>query len=787
MRLSLVIVAATLAWAGVELHGQCAGPIYPGSGRAFTQDGLDMATADLNGDGFVDVVAVSHDWQQDLPLTVFINDGYGGMSIAGTLQAGEEAHSVVVGDLDGDGDNDLVVSNTGDGDISVFLNHGDATFAEEIRYEVGVEPWKAALGDFDEDGDLDIAAAHFDGVVILSNSGTGAFSASQDLLLEGDLAWGINWIDAGDVDGDGDIDLVVVDFPSAGDATTLLNNGGTFSAAGSYDTLHFNLRMLQLADVDGDADLDTIAVDHDRGVTLLRNQGDGAFDEAEWLIFESGVRRVDVGDLDADGDPDIVASGSRAGAYLLRNEGDLGFQTETIDYPGLYSTESVELVDIEQDGDLDLALVTLQDHDESALVLLVNRGVGEFAARGGYEVENWLDRMAAGDVDGDGWLDLIVSRSGIASSLLSNKGDGTFAEAVQYEVDSTRSGPWLIDLDEDGDADLVTNGANGLIEVHESIGGMFADPIALPGIVTVQNALFANLDHDSDLDLVVHNAFGKLHIFENVGMGNFVERTEIDIGSNDDSFSAGDVDGDDDLDIVALKATEPATLIVHLNEGSFLFQTLPVSFAVGSDPSRVVLGDVDGDGDADAALADTRWSHLMLLLATGDGGFEPVVYLPTVRNTESVATHDVNMDGLTDLVALGSYSVAMQILESQGDGVFDASHRYLTGPVLTEALGADFDGNGYDDLAVLVADPSLTYPHHVVVLLAECPDECVGDVNGDGETGQADLGLLLASYELLPDDPLFEPRADLDGDGEVGQADLGILLADYECGVERGN
>ncbi len=64
-----------------------------------------------------------------------------------------------------------------------------------------------------------------------------------------------------------------------------------------------------------------------------------------------------------------------------------------------------------------------------------------------------------------------------------------------------------------------------------------------------------------------------------------------------------------------------------------------------------------------------------------------------------------------------------------------------------------------------------------------CTVHCPGDVDGDGTTGQPDLGLLLASYELDPGDPLFDLRADLNDDGEVGQPDLGILLADYECGL----
>ncbi len=70
------------------------------------------------------------------------------------------------------------------------------------------------------------------------------------------------------------------------------------------------------------------------------------------------------------------------------------------------------------------------------------------------------------------------------------------------------------------------------------------------------------------------------------------------------------------------------------------------------------------------------------------------------------------------------------------------------------------------------------------VFTARLVTVCSGDIDGDGATGQSDLGLLLASYELDPDDPFFNPAADLDGDGQVGQPDLGILLADYECDAD---
>ncbi|GAG13115.1 unnamed protein product, partial [marine sediment metagenome] len=63
------------------------------------------------------------------------------------------------------------------------------------------------------------------------------------------------------------------------------------------------------------------------------------------------------------------------------------------------------------------------------------------------------------------------------------------------------------------------------------------------------------------------------------------------------------------------------------------------------------------------------------------------------------------------------------------------------------------------------------------------PDECVGDINGSGHTGQVDLGILLALWGTCEGDPDYDPDADLNCDGCVNQPDLGILLADWGCGT----
>jgi hypothetical protein len=113
-------------------------------------------------------------------------------------------------------------------------------------------------------------------------------------------------------------------------------------------------------------------------------------------------------------------------------------------------------------------------------------------------------------------------------------------------------------------------------------------------------------------------------------------------------------------------------------------------------------------------------------------------------------------DTWTDLD--GGVSGQVLALTPLEDGSSNHTSLYVTGEVVASPAGDSY-------LAIWGCSPS----------------PCPGDVDGDGDTDQTDLGLLLASYELPPDDPFFDPRADLNGDGEVGDPDLDILLADYEC------
>ena len=178
------------------------------------------------------------------------------------------------------------------GGISVLINNGDATFAPEVKYQVGPETFEVVLADADGDGVLDaITQNHdFDGAVrdqisVLAGNGDGTFDLDPDPQPISSLiigSWGEGYMDAGDVDGDGDIDLAVGGVSSQADAILKNDGTGEFTAT-TYDL--FGALSVTLVDADDDDDLDLISVGGGGGTEgsfmVQRNNGDGTLAEPE--------------------------------------------------------------------------------------------------------------------------------------------------------------------------------------------------------------------------------------------------------------------------------------------------------------------------------------------------------------------------------------------------------------------------------------------------------------------------------------------------------------------------
>jgi PKD repeat protein len=323
--------------------------------------------------------------------------------------AEESMCDVIMEDIDGDVDLDLVTTNAADDAVMVVFNEGDATFVLTTTYSVGNGPCAMAIEDLDNDDDPDIVTAdsYDDTISVLLNSGTGTFVADQTYGLGGS---GVNYprsMVAKDLNGDGSPDLV--------------------TANAQNDT-----------------------------ITVFYNLGNGAFSSKKIYTVGDYPYAVTTGDLDGDGNPDLAVANSHDNTVsILLNAGNGAFSTHATYNVG-YGPFSETMADVDGDGDLDLVTANLSDNTIS---VLLNQGDGAFASHVAYDVGDEPRSVEAGDLDGDGDLDLVTTNAEDDTlSILINQEDGTFAPAVPQNAGDKPHGLAIGDLDGDDDLDLaVTN------------------------------------------------------------------------------------------------------------------------------------------------------------------------------------------------------------------------------------------------------------------------------------------------------------------------------------------
>ncbi|MCA8977893.1 MAG: VCBS repeat-containing protein, partial [Planctomycetes bacterium] len=263
---------------------------------------------------------------------LYVNSGSGAFTdlTAGRLPAiNDNTRSIALGDIDGDGDFDLIVGNHNQ-QARLLQNNGLGTFADITATNLpvlsGPVP-SVAFGDVDGDLDLDLVVGiYYQQSRLLLNNGSGTFVDATATNMPGgiDLSYAVA---LGDVDGDGDLDLVVGNYYYGGAQNRLLLNNGS----GAFtDVTGSNMPgvldptfAIALGDVDGDGDLDLVAGNYyyyGSRNRLLLNNGGGTFSDvtaAAMPPVEDATYAVALTDVDGDGDPDlVVGNGGEDALYL---------------------------------------------------------------------------------------------------------------------------------------------------------------------------------------------------------------------------------------------------------------------------------------------------------------------------------------------------------------------------------------------------------------------------------------------------------------------------------------
>lgn len=308
----------------------------------------DVAIADYNGDGFLDIASAAAEGMVNLLF------GLGdGTFTAGTPFSAARANFLDTGDINNDGKADLVVGDYMNGALYSYLGNGDGTFTSAGMVDAPGDSQGTELGDFNSDGKLDAAcvSASTNELSIFFGNGDGTFTPSQTLATGG-VPFTLK---LGDLNGDAKLDIAVAD-SSSNTLSIFLNLGsGTFGARSSINC-GMAPNLGDIGDLNGDGKQDLIVPNTNGGrFELFLGRGDGTFEVPLFISTQGGPFGATLTDFNRDGWPDVVITTLTHRLNVFLGNGDGTFQIRR-EYDSTSSPRFPEAGDFNRDSYPDIAV-----------------------------------------------------------------------------------------------------------------------------------------------------------------------------------------------------------------------------------------------------------------------------------------------------------------------------------------------------------------------------------------------------------------------------------------------
>ncbi|WP_408951920.1 FG-GAP-like repeat-containing protein [Lysobacter sp. Hz 25] len=605
----------------------------------------------------------------------------GSSFVASTVVPGPNpgnARAIEVGDVTGDGRDDIVVATRLSGDaayagkVLVYASQASGGYAAPIVTSYShldyTEVSDLVLADLNKDGIKDMILGDSGGVTVFRGSRDGVFDGRRYWVDSGVMGASLAIIDA-NLDGNADVahQLLPSGSAQALDIVIFLGAGdGRLTSTMSVDTSTPGATRIVAGDVNGDGYKDLLSVDASRRAYLYEHDGANGFRLERMIDSDSGT--ADVGDFNNDGRPDLVSlrSNLQYSTVVLRHAGSE--QLESIPGPGLAYKPLVADLNGDRRDDFLVART-----GQLVLYQQTEFGLSEEQA---YAAPNIAD-IAVGDVDGDGCKDAVALSS--TQGILVFQGQGC-----------TRGTPG--DVDGNGKSDLLwRDDARQHVAIWKMDGAVRVEGIGHAVPPDWRVLATGDFQGDRKLDLVWTNG-AQMQLWEGLGNGQFRGVPMADYPAGWRVVAVGDVNGDGNADLLWRNDANTAAGLWAMKGAQVIDSA---SYATSPDWWVAGSGDLSGDGRLDVIWTDGR--QMQLWRADAALRFAGAAMPGYPQDWELTASGDVTGDGMADLMwrhpATGSFAVWAM---AGGQRVFGMG--YQPGPDWRVAQTGDFTGDGRIDI-----------------------------------------------------------------------------------------
>ncbi|HVE58034.1 MAG TPA: FG-GAP-like repeat-containing protein [Pyrinomonadaceae bacterium] len=715
-----------------------------------------FGTADLNNDGFVDVVTTNQTTQS---LSFFYGDGSGGFAPPQTLSLGTQVISVLtLADMNHDGRIDIIGASSGGNfntnKITVLLNTGQGGFSAPVITDLPnnvIEFYYLKTGDFNGDGHPDLAAVTRTNFNIFPGNGLGQFSLAATLPWDGNKSG----IAVGKFNGDNITDIAVT---SAGSSATWQigivagNSGNSFSFNNFYNLTGQPLG-LETADFNRDGNADLIVSENypysnntpqTRFLEIWNGSGSGAFTAGTKVQYPVGTQFIPMdlttGDFNDDGNADVAVNFNTVVAVNY-GAGNGTFRSQKF-WATPYA-QSIASADLNQDNKKDL--LTLSNFSlYGAINTLINKGNEKFSAP--EAVLGGKRFIAAPDMNNDNYPDSVTANSYEVLVGLNDQLE-SFLPASNLGAWDNMTGIKSGDFNADGNDDLITihsSGARIAISFGNGGGGI-DEPVLTPFPATISGFIVGKFNGDQKDDVFITDNNGKGYSLLSNGDGTFTTAPNfpVTLPNAFTRLTSGDFNNDNKIDLVI---TSGSTVKVWLGDGTGQFTATAATIPI---VDFVVAGDWNGDGNLD--LAGYFNGTITRVLGDGNGGFGGAATQTVVVATPypNLISADFNLDGFDDIAYLiGDNSRGnLVIVPSSNQAPYGSTPLFywIESPTISDLIAVDYNLDNKIDIGYT----SQTRTRAVLFNTAGAqPCISISDVTvteGDSGSANADFTVSLSS------------------------------------------